>query len=385
MPERSSRILVQTELFPPLLCGEGVFARNLSKGLAGCGHRVLVVTSSLHGGYEVQRDGELEIHRLPSVRNPLYPTFRLSIPSKVRLQAILDGFRPQAVQVNNPSWAGERILSWAKAHGVRSVASHHYHPATLWGNHPWLRPFAGIVGRLAAKSMTKFYQRADAVTAPSVYAAGRLEEYGLGGVVPVSNGVDLDRFHPARKDAGMFAKWGVPAGARVILHHGRLYRSKRVDLILRAFAGMPENVRLVVSGDGPDRNGLESIAPDRTRFVGHVDDEALPALYAAADLFAIASPLELQGIVVLEAMASGLGVVSVAAGALPELVVDGTNGFLCPEDSVEGFRTNMLMALERSLELGTNARSMALAHGLSSTVERFEALLAKPQVGTSCQ
>jgi glycosyltransferase involved in cell wall biosynthesis len=223
------------------------------------------------------------------------------------------------------------------------------------------------------------------VTAPSVYAAGRLEEYGLGGVVPVSNGVDLDRFHPARKDAGMFAKWGVPAGARVILHHGRLYRSKRVDLILRAFSGMPENVWLVVSGDGPDRNRLENIAPDRTRFVGHVDDEALPALYACADLFAIASSLELQGIVVLEAMASGLGVVSVAAGALPELVVDGANGFLCPEDSVEGFRTNMLMALERSLELGTNARSMALAHGLSSTVERFEALLAKPQVGTSCQ
>lgn len=375
MPTRPSRILVQSELYPPLICGEGVFARNLARGLAGRGHHLLVVTSSMRGSYEIERDGELEIHRLPSVRNPLYPTFRISLPSKWLLMGILDGFRPEAVQVNNPSWAGGRILGWASSQGARSVASHHYHPATLWGNHRWLRPFSHWIERCAARSMTGFYSQAGVVTAPSRYAVGRLGMHGLRGALPVSNGIDLERFRPDLRDPSVFAKWGVPPGARVVLHHGRLYRSKRVDLILRAFAGMPENVWLVVSGDGPDRDRLEGLAPDRTKFVGFVDDADLPSLFASSDLFAIASPVELQGIVVLEAMASGLAVVAVDAGALPELVENGQNGILCAKDSVEGFHEGLWNALDRMPFLRVGARKAALPHDLARTVDRFEALL----------
>jgi len=381
MASRPLRILVQTELYPPLLCGEGVFARNLSNGLARRGHRVVVVTASVQGAYEFERDGEIEIHRLPSVRNPLYPTFRMSLPVKSRLAGILDGFRPDAVQVNNPSWGGGRILTWASEHGARSVASHHYHPATLWGNHRWLRPFAGWIDRCAAKSMSGFYRRADVVTAPSRYAVQQLVRHGFSGAMPVSNGVDLERFGPERRASACFARWGIPGGAKVIVHHGRLYRSKRVERILQAFAGMPENVWLVVSGDGPDRERLEALAPKRTKFLGRVDDGALPTILASADLFAIASPVELQGIVVLEAMASGLPVVAVASGALPELVESGRNGWLCATDSVEGFREGLSRTLERGVALGVQSRKIAEGHGLDATVAGFEALLTRAPGG----
>ena len=90
---------------------------------------------------------------------------------------------------------------------------------------------------------------------------------------------------------------------------------------------------LVLAGTGPDEGRLRSLArhygaADRVLFPGFVADDDLPGLYRLADVFAIASQAELQSLVTMAAMASGLPVVAVDAGALPELVHAGENGFL---------------------------------------------------------
>ncbi len=90
---------------------------------------------------------------------------------------------------------------------------------------------------------------------------------------------------------------------------------------------------LVLAGTGPDEGRLRSLArhygvADRVLFPGFVADDDLPGLYRLADVFAIASQAELQSLVTMAAMASGLPVVAVDAGALAELVHAGENGFL---------------------------------------------------------
>ena len=94
--------------------------------------------------------------------------------------------------------------------------------------------------------------------------------------------------------------------------------------MIRAFAKLreqigPDAAQLVIAGSGPDEIRLRQMAPTGTVFLGNLDRTTeLPELYATADAFAFASTTETLGLVVLEAMASGLPVIAVPAGGVGE-------------------------------------------------------------------
>jgi glycosyltransferase involved in cell wall biosynthesis len=157
----------------------------------------------------------------------------------------------------------------------------------------------------------------------------------------VSNGVDLERFSPGAGDEELRSRYALPAGRPVILSVGRLSGEKRADVLIAAMSRLagqagpdgPDGPVLALAGTGPDDARLRSLArhhgvADRVRFLGYVPDADLPGLYRLADVFAIASQAELQSLATMAAMASGLPVVAVDAGALAELVHAGENGFL---------------------------------------------------------
>src|SRR5262249_40475358 len=140
-------------------------------------------------------------------------------------------------------------------------------------------------------------------------------------------------------DEALRSKYALPAGRPLILSVGRLSPEKRADVLIAAVARLPSTDDtsaedtsaddagpvLVLAGTGPDEGRLRSLArhygaADRVRFPGFVADDDLPGLYRLADVFAIASQAELQSLVTMAAMASGLPVVAVDAGALAELV-----------------------------------------------------------------
>ncbi len=370
-----SRILVQTELFPPFVCGEGVFASNLAKGLCGLGHQVEVITSSFEGQPVREEVEGIVLHRLRSIPNPLYPTFRLSLPC-AQVAQILDNFRPDAIQINNPSLVGSRLLSEAHRREIPNLATNHYLPTTATANNPLLAPLEKWLSRLAYRAMVRFYRRADRVTAPSHFARELLVDQGVGEEIRcLSNGVDTQRFHPRHCVPGYWRQLGIPPDAQVLLHHGRLHRSKRCDLVLDSMRHLPETVWLVVSGDGPARKDLERMAPQRVRFTGPIKHGDLPVHYASANAFVTASPHELQGIVLLEALASGLPVVGADAGAIPELVVPGATGELFLPGSATDCAKKCLRALEH--RAGYAPRQMALGHDLADVVSEFERLLLR--------
>jgi glycosyltransferase involved in cell wall biosynthesis len=150
---------------------------------------------------------------------------------------------------------------------------------------------------------------------------------------------------------------------------GRLAAEKRVDVVVEAFrrasATIPAGViHLIVAGTGPQDAELRAAAPPGVTFLGYLDRESrLPDLYANCDAFVFASVTETLGLVVLEAMASGLPVIAAPEGGVRDHQRDGTNGLTYQAGDASALARAMLrLANEWELTAG-------LARGARETAE----------------
>jgi glycosyltransferase involved in cell wall biosynthesis len=224
------------------------------------------------------------------------------------------------------------------------------------------------------------YNRFPQVTVPSNYMKGALQAHGLRvPLATVSNGVDTHLFRPLEE---LQPEVDRPF---TVIHVGRLGYEKRVSMLLRAFWLLchthPQS-RLVIVGDGSEAGKLRDEArllgiSDRVQFLGHIAHEELPALYRNADVFATASNIETEGLVVLEAMACGLPVVGVDAAALPDAIQDGVTGLLTPPEDVPALAqalAHLFSAPELRVRMGKASREKAEHHGLHFTAASYEIL-----------
>lgn len=149
------------------------------------------------------------------------------------------------------------------------------------------------------------------------------------------------------------------------LYVGRLARDKGVDLLLRAADGI--DAELVLAGTGPEESTLRLLAPPRTRFLGHLDRDELPAWYAAADVLVLPSRSEPWGMPLNEAAAAGLPLVATdAVGAAADLVDAGENGFVVPAGDVAALHDVLQrLAADADLRRRLGRRSRDLAAELT--------------------
>jgi glycosyltransferase involved in cell wall biosynthesis len=345
------RVMIVTDQYEPMVGGVPTVTRDLAAGLAGRGHAVAVVAPSETRRSRSTAGGPGQaavVDYRGAVAWPWYEGQRLGLLPPARAGRLLAAFAPDVVHVHSPLTLGVAARSAARRRRVPVVYTNHYLPLNVWpaaARAP--RAGAGAVSRARDAAfyafVAGFANGCDLVTAPTVTALELLRGHGLR--VPsraVSNGVDLDRFSPGPGDEALRSRYGLPAGRPVVLSVGRLSPEKRADVLIAATARLgADGAVLVLAGAGPDERRLRSLArhygvADRVVFTGFVPDADLPGLYRTADVFAIASEAELQSLVTMAAMASGLPVVAVAAGALPELVHAGENGFLArPGNALE--------------------------------------------------
>jgi glycosyltransferase involved in cell wall biosynthesis len=214
--------------------------------------------------------------------------------------------------------------------------------------------------------------RADGVVAVSRALARRIVALGIpdADVRVVPNGVDHQKFYPVdREDARR--RLGLP-DSRIVLSVGGLVELKGFDLLIRALKLLHDrrqrDVSLVIAGDGPQRQALETMARQaglgaRVRFLGAVPHEQLYLCYGAADVFCLASSREGWPNVVLEALACGIPVVVSSVGGIPEIVRDERVGWLCRRDPHE-----MAAAIERALSARWNTDAI-VAHARAHSWE----------------
>lgn len=169
---------------------------------------------------------------------------------------------------------------------------------------------------------------------------------------------------PNAVDAEIFGRANVDRSGRescTFLYAGRLDPEKGIDVLLRAFARVPGE--LVLAGSGSEEARLRALADGRVRFLGPLDRDELPAVYAQADVFVLPSRSEPWGMVLNEAAAAGLPLVATeGAGAAHDLIEDGANGFRVPVDDDDALAAAMRrLAEDEPLRLAAGARSRELA------------------------
>jgi glycosyltransferase involved in cell wall biosynthesis len=292
---------------------------------------------------------------------------------------------PDVVHIHHPFPLSWTAASRARRRGLPVVATNHTVPeCTLWGvrNIPVAYQASAF---LFGRWILRLLNQCRAVATPTETAAGALREMGYErGIRAISNGVDTDRFKPAKPSDSLRQRFGLD-DRPVVLYTGRLDAEKEMDVWLRAAAIVlrSADVQLLVGGNGPERTKLEKLSRDlgiqsHVCFAGYLDDWEFAGIYSLAQVYCITSRVELQSISTLEALASGLPVVAVAAGALPEIVHDADNGFLVPPGDTVRIASALLDILEHDslrARMGERSRNVALRHSLPQTVDAYEDFL----------
>ena len=181
----------------------------------------------------------------------------------------------------------------------------------------------------------------------------------------IPNGIDLGHFDPSERDrTAARAALALPESAFVVAAAARLSREKGMDTLLSA-AGQRVGMTFRIAGDGPLKAALLRQAPPNAKLLGRLAD--VRPLLAAADVFAVPSRREGQGMAALEAMASGVPLVAARVGGLADMLVDGETALLVPPDDPDA----LAAALSR-LQSDSRLRQKLVANALALVRDRYD-------------
>ena len=368
------KIAMFVDSFHPTVDGAVVAMELAAGGLEKRGHEVIVLAPEVNPIPVTTRP----VHYLPSIEFKSYPGYRVVIsPSDM-----LEHLRRERVDIiHSHGIASMAILSLTAAralklphvltfHTMANEAVKYYSPI---GINP------EIMQKMVWIYLRNLLKRPEVVIAPSAPIKEELEMNAvrMKSCEVVPTGVDCTRFSPERYDKRFLDKYGL-AGKRVLLHVGRLSPEKRFDIVLKAVAELepkePE-LRLLVVGKGPSADEYKRMAKDlgikdKVVFAGFLPDEELPIAYASCEALVIASTFETQGLVVLEALASGTPVAGIRYRAIPEFVHEGKNGSLFEPDTCAD-------AIYRCLRRSDSMMLEAVASAREYSVEACTARLEK--------
>jgi glycosyltransferase involved in cell wall biosynthesis len=380
------KILIASDLHYPTINGVATFGRTLAIGLAARGHKVMVIAPSQTTKKFKEIDVNHVVVRTASVPFVPYQNFRISpTPSREVKKAILD-FDPDVIHIQMLMWIGQAAMKYGNKFGIPIVSTNHAMPENLMDNILLLAPIARPINFMLRQYGMRFHSKADYITMPTESAIKMFKatEKILVPMEAVSNGIDLVRFQPGKPGKHIYEQFKLPMDEPIITYVGRVDVEKHLPVLVEAFAKVRKKhkAHLMIVGSGQDTLNLKQIAHELgvykdITFTGRVSEEDKVLLHQIGTVFAMPSPAELQSIATLEAMASGLPVVAVDAGALKELCQDERNGFLCHKDDVEQFAEGLSNIIaDPKLRKKMSAESLAIAHthDLNVTLDRFEAI-----------
>lgn len=373
------RVLYFTDTYPPQVNGVSVVTELSVNGLRNRGWDCMVIAPEYpaimpHG--PLHRVPDPMVRSMPSAAFPPYPDIRLAAPLFGSCAALVKRFRPDIVHCATEFMIGRMGQIAAKRAGICRLSSYHtdFSRYTEAYGVPMLR---GMVSRYIAR----FHRRSERVFTPSAPARDDLLRLGVRSVEVWGRGVDTQAFSPQRRSSVLRAANDAD-DAVLFLHVGRLAAEKRVDVVVRAFNRartlLPAGAaRLIIAGAGPHDATLRRIGGSDVVFLGVLDRaRALPRVYASADVFLFSSLTETLGLVVLEAMSSGLPVIATPAGGVADHLRHDENGIAVGPHDVEAMAdaiVSLTLDESRRRRLAAGARHTAKALDWQAELDRLDA------------
>lgn len=335
--------MVSDQAFPAQ-GGEGIATQNLCTRLSERGHEVLLLTSEVFHPPVVQG---IEIVRFPSVC--FFQKGHFAIVSSTRIVPLLKERKIQIIHVNLPTFLGWQSFLAARKLDIPRVAGFHVQVGNVI---PYNLPPFSFCKNLLELWFSYFYKMADVLISPSNLGKKILSDYSSGKVEVVSNGVDFNVFNPdaiAVEERDKFRRRFGLGASPFLLYVGRLSREKNIFYLLKIMQLLKEkndDVKLLIVGRGELRDLLQKRAgflgvEERVIFAGFIHQSDLLCAYREADIFILPSWFELQGMVVLEAMAMKCAIMvsKSSESAAWEMVEEGVNGYTFnlkdPHDAAE--------------------------------------------------
>ena len=372
------KILMISDVYFPRVNGVSTSIATFRKALAGLGHRVCLIAPD----YATGDTDDDDIIRIPSRYLVLDPEDRM-----LRVRHILDlesRLRKQSfdlVHIQTPFIAHKTGVELAQRLELPVVETYHtYFEEYLFHYVPFMPRF--LMRAVARQFTRRQCNRMNAVVVPSQPMRDVLNRYGV--TVPVSiipTGIELDAMQCGSRERFCEAH-AINPNRPILVHIGRIAHEKNIEFLLYVLDRVRDefpDVLMVIAGEGPARRSLlrktaELGLQKNARFVGYLRrGPELWDCFCAGDAFAFASSTETQGLVLLEAMALGVPVVSTAVMGTRD-ILDAGRGALVAEETVEDFTgkvTRLLSDRELRHRLSAEAREYATEWSAGRNAERL--------------
>ena len=359
--------------------GVASYVRQKLAAAARHGHEVVVIAPGARSGEERRPGGKIVWVASPPM--PFDANYRMFFGAR-EAWASIEAEAPDVIEGSSP-WRGGWIAANAPGHAVRSLVFHQDfiagYPYTLLDGlleRPQIDKLFGGYWAYVRRLSAHF----DVTVTGGEWLARRLESFGVHRPMAVPFGIETELFSPARRDETLrrelLAACGAPPDAKLLLAVGRLHPEKRHRTIIEGFAlarGRRPDLALMILGDGPARSAVARRAArvEGVHLAGPVSDRGqLAAIYASADLLVHGSGAETYGLVVAEAISSGLPVVAPDSGGAADLARRGQSATYATGDAASCAR-----AIEVLLsEIGSGTSPLPHLSPPSSAEDHFTQL-----------
>jgi glycosyltransferase involved in cell wall biosynthesis len=366
----------------PLSGGTGAYVYYLSNELVKLGNSASIVT-----GYNQSRDVKINerhhIFFIKSLKAPIIKSFQFAAAASRKLNNIRESFPVDIAHVNLPLVPSFAVPSNFGRTLVSTVHSTWRGEAEAIKGEPYSRlnsneKFMVSFNWFLRIFEEKMLERSNRIIAVSDFTRRELLQYCKikeDKIRVIHNGVDVNKFKPATDKLKARVELGFDPENKLILSVGRLYARKGLFTLIESMALVTrklENVRFVIAGKGLSNEMKKLVryatklgVKDNLVFTGYFPDKKLPELYRAADIFAFSTFYENLPFAVLEALSTGLPVVTTNVGGIPEMIDDGKNGFLVEPTNSRELADRIMYYLEHptmASEMGLLARETIEKH-----------------------
>lgn len=374
-------IALITETFLPEINGVANTLSHLSDGLRARNHLVEVVRPRQTEDANQRSTPTLMLCRGWPL--PGYPGLQWGMTSTHRLTRRWQQQRPDVVYIATEGPLGLCALRVARRLGIAVVSSFHTNFQQYFNQYGLT-----FFSRALTRYLRWFHNRSSLTLVPSASQRLELTRRHFERLELLARGVDSQLFSPSRRQMSLRQSWGLRENDIALLHVGRLAPEKNLGALKRCLDALQarypaRRFKLIVVGDGQKRAALEASLPEAV-FCGVQCAEALANHYASADVFLFPSLSETFGNVVLEAQASGLGVVAYDEAAAGQHIRHGYNGVLAMPGDEYAWLEAACWLLEDPETLRTirlNARRHASRQSWQGIIEQFEGHLLRAARG----
>jgi glycosyltransferase involved in cell wall biosynthesis len=381
------KILFVSDVYFPRINGVSRSIQILRQELHKQGHQTILVSPDYNGLQSVIFDSNEKILRIPARKILFDPEDRLMKDHflKNALQYLIEEFHQfDVIHVHTPFQAHRYGIKWARQLKIPVIETYHTYFEEYFHCYISFLP-RFLLSWLARKITQSQCMKLNQLIVPSLPIQEVIRSYGIDTPIKIiPTGLNNDDFFTG--DGEIFKKYyEIDSSRPIIMYVGRVAHEKNIEFLLQVTSKLltsyPE-LLFIIAGEGPATAPLlhrisELQINNNVRFVGYLSRKnMLRHCYAAGDVFVFASRTETQGLVLLEAMAQGVPVVSTAELGTKDILVDG-NGCLIAEENIDDFSQKVFSLLkddDRRHQLGLNAKLHAAEYSSCKMVDDIVSL-----------